>query len=96
MKKIEDIIVYRNRSFYCAFPSVVCLPDGELIVGPLRSSRYICPIIRWIQRRKGLKLVLEPIFSDENEVLKDCLEWHLLKGLWHYSFDFRDVPLNDE
>ncbi len=23
-------------------------------------------------------------------------EWHLLKGLWHYSFDFRDVPLNDE
>ncbi len=37
MKKIEDTIVYRNRSFYCAFPSVVCLPDGELIVAFRRA-----------------------------------------------------------
>lgn len=37
MEKHEDIIVYRNRSFYCAFPSVVRLPDGELIVAFRRA-----------------------------------------------------------
>ncbi len=37
MKKIEDIVVYRNRSFYCAFPSVVCLSDGELITAFRRA-----------------------------------------------------------
>ncbi len=35
--KIEDIVVFRDRSFYCAFPSVVCLPDGELIVAFRRA-----------------------------------------------------------
>ncbi len=37
MKKIDDLIVYSNRSFYCAFPSVVCLPDGELIAAFRRA-----------------------------------------------------------
>ena len=37
MKKLEDIVVYRDNTFYCAFPSVVCLPDGELIVAFRRA-----------------------------------------------------------
>jgi len=37
MKKIDDSIVYSDRSFYCAFPSVVCLPDGELIAAFRRA-----------------------------------------------------------
>lgn len=37
MTKLEDIIVYSDRSYYAAFPSVVCLPDGELIVAFRRT-----------------------------------------------------------
>ena len=37
LKKIEDITVYRDERFYCAFPSIVHRPDGELIVAFRRA-----------------------------------------------------------
>ena len=36
--KIKDLIVYQNERFYCAFPSVVCRPDGELLVAFRRAQ----------------------------------------------------------
>ena len=35
--KIKDIIIYQHDQFYCAFPSVVCRPDGELLVAFRRA-----------------------------------------------------------
>lgn len=31
VKKIKDLIVYKNDNFYCSFPSIVRRPSGELI-----------------------------------------------------------------
>lgn len=36
-EKIKDVIIYQNDRFYCAFPSVVCRPDGELLVAFRRA-----------------------------------------------------------
>jgi hypothetical protein len=35
--KIKDLIIYHHPQFYCAFPSVVCRPDGELLVAFRRA-----------------------------------------------------------
>jgi hypothetical protein len=35
--KIKDLIIYQDDLFYCAFPSVVCRPDGELLVAFRRA-----------------------------------------------------------
>src|SRR6266704_5428582 len=35
--KIEDVVIYRDDKFYSAFPSVVCRPDGELMVAFRRA-----------------------------------------------------------
>ena len=35
--KIKDFIIYQHDHFYCAFPSVVCRPDGELLVAFRRA-----------------------------------------------------------
>jgi hypothetical protein len=35
--KIEDITIYKDERFYCAFPSIVRRPDGELIVAFRRA-----------------------------------------------------------
>src|SRR4029079_297887 len=35
--KIKDLIVYQDERFYCAFPSVVCRSDGELLVAFRRA-----------------------------------------------------------
>ena len=35
--KIKDLIIYQHDQFYCAFPSVVCRPDGELLVAFRRA-----------------------------------------------------------
>ena len=32
VRKIKDLIIYKDSLFYCAFPSVVKRPDGEIIV----------------------------------------------------------------
>ena len=43
MRKLEDIVIYRDERFYSAFPSVVSRPDGELIVAFRRApdrSKY--------------------------------------------------------
>ncbi len=37
MKRINDTIIYHDERFYAAFPSVVCRPDGELIVAFRRA-----------------------------------------------------------
>lgn len=37
MKKIKDIVVYEDPQYYSAFPSMVCRPDGELIVAFRRA-----------------------------------------------------------
>jgi sialidase-1 len=36
-KKIEDLVIYKDEKFYCAFPSIVRRPDGELIVAFRRA-----------------------------------------------------------
>jgi sialidase-1 len=35
--KVSDLIVYQDEKFYCAFPSVVRRPDGELLVAFRRA-----------------------------------------------------------
>ena len=35
--KIKDLVIYQHDQFYCAFPSVVCRPDGELLVAFRRA-----------------------------------------------------------
>ena len=37
--KIKDLIIYQHDQFYCAFPSVVCRPDGELLVAFRRAPK---------------------------------------------------------
>jgi hypothetical protein len=37
LRKIRDLVVYRNPRFYCAFPSIVRRPDGELLVAFRRA-----------------------------------------------------------
>jgi hypothetical protein len=40
--KVKDIVIYQDSMFYSAFPSVVKLPDGELIVAFRRApNRHI-------------------------------------------------------
>src|SRR5262245_19429859 len=39
--KIKELIIYQNDEFYCAFPSVVCRPDGELLVAIRRAPDRI-------------------------------------------------------
>ncbi len=43
MKKVRDLVVYRDRQFYSAFPSIVARPDGELVCSFRRapSRRYL-------------------------------------------------------
>lgn len=36
-RKVRDIVVYRDETFYSAFPSIVRRPDGELIVAFRRA-----------------------------------------------------------
>ncbi len=36
-RRIEDLVIYQHNQFYCAFPSVVCRPDGELLVAFRRA-----------------------------------------------------------
>ena len=35
--KIKDLIIYQHDQFYCASPSVVCRPEGELLVAFRRA-----------------------------------------------------------
>lgn len=37
MRKGEDIVIYKDDSFYAAFPSIVSRPDGELLVAFRRA-----------------------------------------------------------
>src|SRR6476469_814808 len=37
LTKIKDIVVYRDDTFHCAFPSIVRRPDGELLVAFRRA-----------------------------------------------------------
>jgi len=37
VKKLKDVVVYRDDTFYSAFPSIVRRPDGELIVAFRRA-----------------------------------------------------------
>ncbi|MGI8964761.1 MAG: sialidase family protein, partial [Limisphaerales bacterium] len=37
VKKIEDIVIYKEEKFYSAFPSIVRRPDGELLVAFRRA-----------------------------------------------------------
>jgi hypothetical protein len=37
LKKLQDVIIYKDDQFYSAFPSVVRRPDGELIVAFRRA-----------------------------------------------------------
>jgi len=37
MRKLEDVVIYRDEMFYAAFPSIVSRPDGELLVAFRRA-----------------------------------------------------------
>jgi len=37
IRKLEDIVIYRDEKFYSAFPSIVRRPDGELLVAFRRA-----------------------------------------------------------
>jgi len=37
IRKLEDIVVYKQPEFYCAFPSIVRRPNGELVVAFRRA-----------------------------------------------------------
>lgn len=37
IKKVSDIVVYKDARFYCSFPSIVRRPDGELLVAFRRA-----------------------------------------------------------
>ncbi len=37
VRKVEDVVVYRDETFYSAFPSIVRRPDGELLVAFRRA-----------------------------------------------------------
>jgi hypothetical protein len=37
LRKTQDIVIYQHERFYCAFPSIVRRPDGELLVAFRRA-----------------------------------------------------------
>jgi hypothetical protein len=37
MRKVKDIVIYEDANYYCAFPSVIRRPDGELLVAFRRA-----------------------------------------------------------
>src|SRR5579862_8575895 len=37
VQKLEDVVIYKDDKFYSTFPSVVCRPNGELIVAFRRA-----------------------------------------------------------
>lgn len=37
IKKLRDIVVYKDDTFYCSFPSIVRRPDGEVLVAFRRA-----------------------------------------------------------
>jgi hypothetical protein len=37
IRKVKDIIIYEDAQYYCAFPSVIKRPDGELLVAFRRA-----------------------------------------------------------
>ena len=41
VRKVEDIIVYKDDKFYSAFPSVVRRPNGELVVAFRRAPERL-------------------------------------------------------
>jgi hypothetical protein len=68
VKKIRDIVIYEDSMFYCAFPSVVKLPDGELLVAFRRA-----PDRTRLGETRNLHV-------DDNSYLVgvrslDCLDW---------------------
>ena len=41
LTKVEDIVIYENKNFYSAFPSVITRPSGELIVAFRRAPNRL-------------------------------------------------------
>jgi len=37
IRKVKDVVIYEDANFYCAFPSVIKRPDGELLVAFRRA-----------------------------------------------------------
>src|SRR3954468_2176428 len=37
VQKLENVVIYKDDKFYSTFPSVVCRPNGELIVAFRRA-----------------------------------------------------------
>ena len=40
IRKLEDIVIYKNEKFHSAFPSIVRRPDGELLVAFRRAPDW--------------------------------------------------------
>ncbi len=60
MKIAEQIVVFRDEQYYSAFPSIVCLPDGELLTAFRRAPerrRFKAPGITHTDPNSMLMLV---------------------------------------
>ncbi|NLG26730.1 MAG: exo-alpha-sialidase [Chloroflexi bacterium] len=60
MRKLEDVIVYRDARYYATFPSVVARSDGELLVAFRRAPerrRYFAPGVTHTDPNAQLVLV---------------------------------------
>jgi len=42
IRKLHDITIYSDEKFYSAFPSIVCRPNGDLIVAFRRAPERRC------------------------------------------------------
>src|SRR5690606_23924265 len=41
LRKVEDVVIYRDDRFHCAFPSVVKLTDGDLLLAFRRAPNRL-------------------------------------------------------
>lgn len=41
IKKLKDVVIYRDSMYYSAFPSVVKLDDGRLLVAFRRAPNHL-------------------------------------------------------
>ena len=76
MRKLEDILIYKDADTYAAFPSIVSCPDGELLVAFRRAPdrrKYFAPGCAHCDPNSTLVLVrsrdLGRTWSEEPELI---------------------------
>jgi hypothetical protein len=76
MRKLEDIVIYKDEDYYAAFPSIVSCPDGELLVAFRRAPerrKFFAPRCTHCDPNSYLMLVrsrdLGRTWSEEPELI---------------------------